>query len=440
MENGRLSGQPEPSQELERLFRLEYGARREVAVRLLGVVAGSGLLFVYTGWISALVWAVGFLAAQAAYYLFLKACLAQRARTTRRDETIAGLLFLVLLVSYIWMPARMICEDDRAMSICGAALVGCILVFLVRRSDSAPIMVYGEVVVVALVIAAVSLRLVPQFTDPSAQLGLCVSGLALLYYFIEAATVARRLRIEAAEANLRSLQAEKLAAIGRLAGGVAHDFNNNLTAILGHLELLALLDEPDERSASIDGATVAARQAARTVKQLLAFARRDHLALAPQDGAEILEGLVALTRRLIPASVAIRVELGAEKQGFQADRAQLLSALINLVVNAVDAMPGGGEITLSSAVVRLSGRLDLADGSPLEPGAYVRISVQDRGSGIPAHVLPKVLEPFFTTKPVGKGTGLGLPMAFGVSRELGGGLTIATSDAGTTVSILLPRI
>lgn len=435
-----MTDQADPSEELGRLFRMEYGAPREVAVRLVGVVAGGILLFGYTGWVSAGVWVAGFLAAQAAYYLFLKFRLRETATPGPRDETIASLLFLLLLTSYLWMPAQMICEEDRAMSICGAALIGCILVFLVRRSDSAPIMVYGEVTVVAIAISGIFLRLIPQFSHPFAKVGIFASGMALLYYFIEAATVARRLRIEAAEANRRSLQAEKLAAIGRLAGGVAHDFNNNLTAILGHLELLALVEAPEERNASIDGATVAARQAARTVKQLLSFARRDHLALAPQDGADILEGLVGLTRRLIPASIAIRVELGPERQVFEADRAQLLAALINLVVNAVDAMRNGGEITLSSTAVVLSSRLDLADGSQLEAGDYVRIAVQDLGGGIPAHILPKVLEPFFTTKPVGKGTGLGLPMAFGVSREFGGGLTIATSGAGTTVSIFLPML
>lgn len=162
------------------------------------------------------------------------------------------------------------------------------------------------------------------------------------------------------------------------------------------------------------------------------------MALALLDGAEILDGFVALTRRLIPTQVAIKVELGAEKQGFMAHRAQLLSALINRMVNAVNAMPGGGEVTLSCSVARLTRASDLADGSRLGMGARVRIAVQDRGSGSPAHILPKVLEPFFTAKPVGKGTGLGLHMALGVFREFGGGPTIATSGAGTTVAILLP--
>jgi two-component system cell cycle sensor histidine kinase/response regulator CckA len=436
METGRVTTQPDPCLELERQFRTEYGAPREVVVRFAGMLAGSGLLYGYTGWISAWAWALSFLGAQAAYFLFLRS---RMTRAMPRDVTLAGLLFLVLLVAFLWMPALMICENDRALSISGAALVGCILVFLVRRSDSAPLMVYGEVVVIASVIGLVFLRLIPQFSDIYAQLGLLVSGLALQFYFIEAAASARRLRTEAAEANARSLQAEKMAAIGRLAGGVAHDFNNNLTAILGHLELLALETDPEERRASLHEASVAGAQAARTVKQLLAFARKDRLAMAPQDGAEVLEGLVALTRRLIPTSVAITVDPGGPAQGFQADRAQLLSALINLVVNAVDAMPSGGQLTLSSGVVGLTKPLDLADGSRLPAGAYVRIAVQDSGTGIPPHILPKVLEPFFTTKPVGKGTGLGLPMAFGVSREFGGGLTIASAATGTTVAIYLPK-
>ncbi|NBZ86332.1 sensor histidine kinase [Stagnihabitans tardus] len=430
-----MSDQPDHPQELERHFRVEYGDRREVFARILGTILGAGILYGYTGWLSAWAWMAGFLLAQVAYFAFLKL---RKARATARDEVISGLLFLQLLASFLWMPAVMICEEDRALSICGAALVGCNLVFLVRRSDNSKVMIYGEVVVVASVIVSVFVTLIPQFSDPLARAGLLLSGSALLYYFIEAAAAARRLRREALEANQRSLQAEKMAAIGRLAGGVAHDFNNNLTAILGHIELLGLLEDGEERRASLEEATVAARQAARTVKQLLAFARKERMVLAPQEGGEILEGLVVLTRRLIPVSVALKVEAGAGRQGFVADRAQLLSALINLVVNAVDAMPGGGTVTLSSSRVQLAEPLVLADGAQIEPGAYVRLSVRDEGGGIPAHVLPKVLEPFFTTKPAGKGTGLGLPMAFGVSREFGGGLTIATAPQGTTVSMFLP--
>lgn len=435
MEIFRLNGHHDPSEELERHFKLEYGSPGELAVRLLGVSVGSGVLYGYTGWISAWAWSLAFLSTHAVYYLFLKV---RKARATPRDKIISSLLFLLLLASFLWMPAIMISEGDRALSICGSALVGCILVFIVRHSDNAPIIVYGEIIVIAIVISVIVLRLIPQFTDPFAKFGLLASSIALWYYFVDAARMSRKLRIKAAEANFRSLQSEKMAAIGRLAGGVAHDFNNNLTAILGHLELIPLIDDPEERIASINEASIAAQQAARTVKQLLAFARKDRMALAPQDGAEILEGLVALTKRLIPTSVSIKIESGPENQNCIADRAQLLSALINLVVNAVDAMPTGGELRLSSTVVGLHKAQDLADGSRLGIGTYVRISVQDSGHGIPAHIFPKVLEPFFTTKPVGKGTGLGLSMAFGVSKEFGGGLKITSSPKGTTVSIFLP--
>tara|TARA_R110002020_G_scaffold6366_31_gene27133 strand:- start:7561 stop:8859 length:1299 start_codon:yes stop_codon:yes gene_type:complete len=430
-----LSDRHDSSEELKRQFHLEYGQPGEVAVRLLGVALGSGLLYAYTGWTSAWAWSFFFLVAHATYYWFLKS---RRARATQRDEVIASLIFILLLISFLWMPAIMICAEDRALSICGSALIGCILVYLVRRSDTAPIVVYGEVAVLATVISAVFVTLIPQFSDPFAKLGLLVCGSALLYYFVAAARMSRKLRIEAAEANLRLLQSEKMAAIGRLAGGVAHDFNNNLTAILGHLELATLIEDPDERVAAINEASFAARQAARTVKQLLAFARKDRMTLAPQDGADVLQGLVALTKRLIPTSVSIKVEAGHENQKFLADRAQLLSALINLVVNAVDAMPRGGELKISSNVVWLDEEQVLADGSRIGIGSYVRISVEDSGDGIPAHILPNVLEPFFTTKPVGKGTGLGLSMAFGVSKQFGGGLTIASSKAGTTISVFLP--
>ncbi|NUB46782.1 EAL domain-containing protein [Fertoebacter nigrum] len=189
---------PSPSEEIDRLFRLEYGDRRETISRFLGVFVGGWLLHGYTGWSSSWIWPASFFVAHGIYYLFLKS---RMLRANRRDETISAVLFLIIMASFLWMPAIMICEEDRALSICGAALIGCILVFLVRRSDILPIMIYGEVIVVATVIAVVFIRLIPQFTDPFAKLGLITSGSALLYYFVEASRVSRRLRIEEAKST-----------------------------------------------------------------------------------------------------------------------------------------------------------------------------------------------------------------------------------------------
>jgi signal transduction histidine kinase len=427
--------EPSPAAlELDRQFRVEYGARREVAVRFLGTSVAAVLIHGYAGWAAAWVWLAGFLLAHAAYFTFLRR---RRPCAKPRDETVAGLLFLAVLISFLWLPARMIGQSDPLLMLCGAAMLGCILVFLVSRSDIAPFLVWGEVLVVSLVILAVFAEVLPRFDHPIGRLGLVASGLALLFYFAQAAQVARRMRIEGAEAGQRALQAEKMAAIGRLAGGVAHDFNNNLTAILGHLELLALIEDPKDRAASLDEATLAAQQAARTVRQLLTFARKERMVLEPLDALEVIDGLVTLTRRLIP--VTIRLRPVSSEGRFLADRGQLYSALINLVVNAVDAMPRGGEIRLAAESLRLDHPEPQADGALLAPGDYVALSVEDQGKGIPPEIRAQVLEPFFTTKPAGKGTGLGLPMALGVARACGGGLVIASSERGTRVTMLIPQ-
>ena len=430
-----MAGNDDHISELERFFLLEYGDPYEVALRFVGIIGGGVLLYLYTGWLWAFVWPAGFTVAQLSYFAFLRF----RAKPgTARDVTISSVLFLVVLISFIWMPVEMVTNDDRAMSISGAALIGCILVFLVRRSDTVPFLLIGEVVVVGLMIGLVYLRLIPQFSDVKARLGLLLSGAALLFYFAQGLRISRKIRLSAALATERSLQAQKMAAVGNLAGGVAHDFNNNLTAIMGHLELLALLDDPEERRASLADAMLASQQAAKTVRQLLIYARKERMYLTPQTASEVIEGLLALTRRLIPASVSIQSALPAGDPVFLADRGQLLAGLINLVVNAVDAMPTGGQVTLMASTARVAPPFALADGSMLSGGDYAVLAVRDTGAGIPAAIRNRVLEPFFTTKPVGKGTGLGLPMVAGMAREFGGGLVIASLSSGTTVSIYLP--
>ena len=431
-----MSNRPNSLNELERLFQLEYGNPKEIFIRFAGVLIGGSLLVAYSGWWIAYFWPPLFLLAHSFYYTFLKL---KKDRATKKDEQTAGALFLVTLCSFLWMPAAMICQEDRALSISGAALIGCILVFLIRRSDTSAILIYGEFCVVAVTIAAVLFTIAPQFDDIWARLGVLISCLALLFYFFEAGRVSRKLRIETVAANLRSLQAEKMAAIGQLAGGVAHDFNNNLTAIMGNLELLGLIDDPIERNALLEEALQASRKAARTVKQLVSFARIEKMTLSAQDGHEVFVDLVSLTEKLVPASIDVKVLESSQALTFLADRPKLLSALVHLVVNAIDAMPAGGVITLSNIAVSLRHATPLADGSSLAPGPYIRVSVADTGSGIPDALLSKVIEPFFTTKPVGKGAGLGLPMALGISKDFGGGLTIETSPSGTTVSLLLPR-
>jgi len=229
-------------------------------------------------------------------------------------------------------------------------------------------------------------------------------------------------------------QAQKMQAIGQLAGGVAHDFNNLLTAITGNLELLhdSVPDgRPRQWAASAMGA---AQRAATLTRQLLAFSRKQRLERRPEDANAVLRGLRDLLGRTLGPDVVIRLDLQPDAWLVSMDRNQTELALLNLAVNARDAMPRGGLLTLRTRNVTLSGTHELP------PGAYVEIAVADTGTGMPPEVQARAFEPFFTTKDAGKGTGLGLSQVYGLARQSGGIAEISSEPGrGTTVRLLLPR-
>ena len=228
-------------------------------------------------------------------------------------------------------------------------------------------------------------------------------------------------------------QAQKMEAVGQLTGGIAHDFNNLLTPIMGGLEIIAgRLD--DERMKRIAGnALEAARRGAKLTGQLLAFSRIQRISMAPVAVNDVIDNMRDMLRHTIGADVAIETALAAEVSHALCDANQLENAVLNLAINARDAMPDGGTLTISTSHVEVGSAPDL-DG-----GAYVRVSVCDTGEGMPADVLQRAVEPFFSTKPVGKGTGLGLAQVYGIAHQSGGTLRIESEvGRGTTVHILLP--
>ena len=246
-------------------------------------------------------------------------------------------------------------------------------------------------------------------------------------------TEARRL-----EARLR--QADKMQALGTMAGGVAHDFNNLLTAILGSLHLAGkrVKDEPGLLRL-MRNATMAAERGSALTRRLLSFSRQNELAPRSVAVNRLIVGMGDLLARTLGTTpggtLELQRDLHADPGTTRVDPDQLELALLNLCINARDAMPAGGTITLATAEVRVA-----ADEVPeLAPGHYVRVCVTDTGSGMSPEVLARVLEPFFTTKEVGKGTGLGLPMVYGLVRQSGGGLTIESAPGqGTRVALFLP--
>lgn len=238
------------------------------------------------------------------------------------------------------------------------------------------------------------------------------------------------------EAALR--QSMRLEAIGQLTGGVAHEFNNLLTAVLGSLDLLSrrLVDERQLRWVEI--AASAAQRGALLTNQLLAYARKQFMAPAATDIPASLGGMMELIRGSLGSRIALATAFDPGTWPALADPAQLELALLNLLVNARDAMPKGGRVMLATEN-RPAGHPDLPP--DLEPGDYVLLVVADTGIGMPPDVLSQAMEPFFTTKAFGEGSGLGLSQAFGVARQLGGTLRLhSTPGGGTTAHIYLRRV
>jgi PAS domain S-box-containing protein len=229
-------------------------------------------------------------------------------------------------------------------------------------------------------------------------------------------------------------QSQKMEAVGQLTGGIAHDFNNLLTPILGGLDILQRRGVGDERGARlIDGALQSAERARTLVQRLLAFARRQPLKTGPVDVGRIVAGMTSLIGGTLGPGVRIVVDVAQDLPAAMADPNQLEMALLNLAVNARDAMPEGGVLTISARPA------EVGDAKKLAKGRYILLAVSDTGIGMDAETLARATEPFFSTKGIGKGTGLGLSMIHGLAAQLGGGLELSsTPGIGTTVEVWLP--
>ena len=240
------------------------------------------------------------------------------------------------------------------------------------------------------------------------------------------------------EAQLR--QAQKMEAVGQLTGGVAHDFNNLLTIVIGNLQLLDLDDDRiDDKHRLREAALDAALRGAQLTRRLLAFSRQQVLSPKVLYVNELVLGIVPMLERALGEVVTLHTVLADDIWATRVDPSQLENSLVNLAINARDAMPSGGRLTVETSNVHM----DVDDTMPTseaEPGDYVLITVSDTGSGIPADVLPQVFDPFFSTKGTGKGSGLGLSMVHGFVKQSAGHIRIySESGHGTTVKIYLPR-
>jgi signal transduction histidine kinase len=419
--------------ELSQLFRSEFGSPTEVLARFAIIIAGSITLLFYAGWWIGPIWGAAYLTSQGLAYLAMTRPQPPHGRLTVR---LAYLTYMLTTGVYAALPGALLTVDDMALSFCGAMGLIALGVFtLWREEPPAPLLVFdiGLGAAAGLLALAVYVPRVDGIWPQVIMVMLCITAVG---YYAMALITTRATRVRLKAAAQRGIEAQKMEAIGRLSGGVAHDFNNILTVLQGNLELYREVDDPAERDKLIADAHVAAKRAAGLVAQLLAFARRAPLAPSVIEAASVIEELTSMVARVLPASITVFPAVPTEPVHARADHDQLLSSLLNLVINARDAMGGRGEITLAARPVTITAQKAVL---LLDAGRYVCFSVSDTGGGMTRDVADRALEPFFTTKPVGAGSGLGLPTAKGFAEQSGGALDIETGPVGTTVTIYLPR-
>lgn len=419
---------------MERLFALEYGEMAELIIRFAGIFAGSVWLYLYTGWPVALLWSAVYFVLHAVYFRFLTS---RMARATERDLTVARAIYIALLVAVLWLPAVMAGQDDTVLTFAGAVLIATAVAFLVRRADRSRRFLLCQIGVIGAMWTTIFVLKASRLDSQLQQAAILIAAVAAALYLAQAMLISRRTRLEAEAAAERAAQEQKISAIDRLAGGVAHEFNNVLTVLKGNLELYRELDDPAEREEVLREAFLAIDRAERVVRQLQVYARNAQVQPSVIECNAALDRACGLIAPTIPAHITLKRSYGPPHH-VETDEALLTAALVNLVRNAMDAMPRAGTIAVASRPVTVEAALSLADSADLAPGTYACLSVSDQGKGIPAAHLKRVLDPFYTTRAVGQGTGLGLSMVQGFVRGAGGGMTLDSGPQGTRVCLYLP--
>lgn len=421
--------------EIDRLYLVDYGLPIEFVIRLILILIAGLSILNYLGSFIGLYWTAGYYATHLLYFAIL------RSRPTicsRADYVLASCVLIIVMVAYIWFPVLLFNADDPALSLSAAAALGTFMIFVVRRADTFIWLLIAEVVLVSIATLVIFIRIVPELQNTFALFFTGLSCLTFVGYFAETLQNYRIQRLETEAAAQRSIQAQKMEATGQLVGGVAHDFNNILTAVLGNLELYSEVSDRLQKDEFVKDAKTSAELAAKTIKLLMAYSRQSQLDVQQVRLIAIFEQLQSFSRQLLPSSIRIDFLQPEPSLTILVDPNQLLTALINLLVNARDAIAGNGKVMIGSRVLVAGPDEPKLIGYSLKPGTYVEIFVTDDGPGIAPELLSSVTTPFFTTKPLGKGSGLGLSMVEGFARQSGGGLKIASSPKATSIAVLLP--
>lgn len=425
----------EPWETLSLMIESEVKPVFEIGARfgLLSVFCIS--IAIWLDLASALYWLAIYTLAETANIGFLAT---RRRPGTHLDTQIASGLIFVTTLWFAALPVYLWSLDETLLRFAALSLVvGMVLYSITRYSGLRRIAIWDAVLISGLTLYfGYDLARLAE-TTTTMLLSMLFSVLMVLYFLVslhESLTTRSALK----QAEKRNIQARKMEAVGQLTGGIAHDFNNLLTVIIGNLDLYREVGPRGEKDKLAEEARQAALRAATLTSQLLTFSRKAQLNPRVFDPERFLRDFIGLTRRVLPDSVSLQLELASAPHRIAADVNQLENALLNLVINARDALAGGGTIVLRLDWVEAGHAQDF-HGTTLPAGRYCRISVEDSGPGIAPEHQMTVMDPFFTTKPVGKGSGLGLPMAKGFVEQSGGALElISQPEDGTTIAVWLP--
>ena len=339
----------------------------------------------------------------------------------------------VSLPVYFWYAHPDIYKFGSLAMIVGATLN----IFVVRARVWQILMAYLMPIAAGFIIMSFSYYLEEGFSN--GFIAALILGTCVAVYLTLAGWEAYSTHQQHEQTTARLHQAQKMEAIGNLTGGIAHDFNNLLSVVMGNLDLLR--NQTGHRAESellIDRAIQAVQRSSKLTSQLLAFGRRSNLMPELLNIGDVLSGIRDLIQRVLPASIELHVDSGGNDLQIFADQNKLETALLNLAINSRDAMPDGGYLSISARKLEVDGFVPTLNGS-LEKGDYIEIRVEDSGEGIETGIQQQVFEPFFSTKPMEQGSGLGLSMVLGFVEQSGGALYLfSRPNAGTRIQLYLP--
>lgn len=338
--------------------------------------------------------------------------------------------FYAMLPVYIWSLGEPVWQFGTVILFTGAVLS----IFLLRARN----WILGAAYLIPIILAAFWIAF-GFFEAPyggAAFWSATVLCMCLAIYFGVCLSEAHRANRELKETRKQFLQSQKVEALGTLTSGVAHDFNNLLSVIQGNLELLETYPDAPDRHEFLSAALTASHRGAQLTRQLTSYGRKAELWPRRVSPSDVLQSLEDMARRVLPANIALNMRIADTHSRIYTDESLLLSALLNLIINARDAMPNGGKLTVRVLdpafppdILRLKDAL-----------RYIAFEVTDSGDGISEDIMHNIRDPFFTTKPVGQGSGLGLPMVCGFAVQSGGEVEIASRmGKGTTVRLYLPK-